>query len=133
MKKSELTFFMPMIPPTVTAQERSVRVVSGKPVFFEPAQLQEARSMLMGHLASRTPPVPFGRAVELKVLWGFPQGRHLNGEWRTTKPDTDNLQKLLKDCMTRVGFWKDDALVVREVVEKRWSNPSGIYIEIREV
>lgn len=57
-----------------------------------------------------------------------------NGDWRVTKPDTDNLQKLLKDCMTKCGFWKDDAQVVRETVEKRWSDePTGIYIEITEL
>ena len=59
---------------------------------------------------------------------------HRHGEWIKTKPDTDNLQKLLKDCMTQVGFWKDDAQVVSEKVQKRWSDePTGIYIEIKEL
>ena len=44
------------------------------------------------------------------------------------------LQKMLKDCMTRCGFWKDDAQVARETVEKRWSDdPAGIYIEVEEL
>ena len=25
--------------------------------------------------------------------------------WKTSKPDTDNLIKMLKDCMTRTGYW----------------------------
>lgn len=63
-----------------------------------------------------------------------PKNDGKNGDWRVTKPDTDNLQKLLKDCMTKCGFWKDDAQVVRETVEKRWSDePTGIYIEITEL
>lgn len=34
--------------------------------------------------------------------------------------------------LARCGFWKDDAQVVRETVEKRWSDePAGIYIEIK--
>jgi Holliday junction resolvase RusA-like endonuclease len=38
---------------------------------------------------------------------------------------------MLKDCMTDVGFWKDDAQVVKETVEKRWSDePTGISIEM---
>ena len=71
-------------------------------------------------------------AVALSVLWLFPRGqRHKNGEWRITKPDTDNLQKLLKDCMTRVGFWNDDAQVCREEVTKRWSRQKpGIHIKV---
>ena len=43
--------------------------------------------------------------------WCFPKGKHSDGEYKATKPDTDNLQKMLKDVMTEVGFWKDDALV----------------------
>jgi len=38
---------------------------------------------------------------------------------------------MLKDCMTEVGFWKDDSQVVVECVEKLWSDdPTGIAIEI---
>lgn len=67
------------------------------------------------------------------VKWLFPKGRHRDGEYRTTKPDTDNLQKLLKDCMTVAGFWKDDALVCSEIVEKFWAGTSGIWIRVEEV
>ena len=34
--------FMPMKPPTVTQQEHQVRVVKGKPVFYEPDDLKDA-------------------------------------------------------------------------------------------
>lgn len=68
------------------------------------------------------------------VKWYFPlSGGHYNGEYKTTKPDTDNLQKALKDIMTKLGYWKDDALVVSEVVEKFWAERPGIFIHIREV
>ena len=59
--------------------------------------------------------------------------KHKDGEYRTQKPDTDNLQKLLKDCMTRCGFWKDDALVASETAEKLWAEAPGIYIRIEEL
>ena len=63
----------------------------------------------------------------------FPRGRHLDGEYKITKPDTDNLQKLLKDCMTSVKFWSDDAQVASEVVEKFWADIPGIYIRVTEL
>ena len=63
----------------------------------------------------------------------FPKQNHENGEYRITKPDTDNLQKMLKDCMTKVGFWKDDALVASEITEKFWADQPGIYIRIEEL
>ena len=130
-----MNFFMEMRPPTATAQEHSVKVVQGRPVFFDPPNVREARELLMGHLIKHKPEVPSEGALELTVLWLFPKGKsHKHGEWRKTRPDTDNLQKLLKDCMTRVGFWKDDAQVVSEKVQKRWSDdPTGIYIEITEL
>ena len=128
-----MKFFMAMKPPTVTHQEKQVRVVNGKPVFYEPAELKNARAKLRANLASQKPLSPYDRPVELVVTWCFPRGKHRDGEYRTTKPDTDNLQKLLKDCMTEVGFWKDDCLVCREIVEKFWAEIPGIYIRIEEL
>lgn len=127
-----MEFFVSMKPPTATAQEKKVCVVHGKPMFYDPAPVKEAKRLLVGHLSCHRPDTPMEGPVSLRVLWLFPKGKtHKNGEWRVTKPDTDNLQKLLKDCMTKCGFWKDDAQVVREVVEKRWSDdPTGIYIEV---
>ena len=62
--------------------------------------------------------------------WCFPSGDHPDGSYRTTKPDTDNLQKLLKDVMTKLGFWRDDALVASEVIEKFWADVPGIFIRV---
>lgn len=127
-----MTFFLKMNPPTITAQEHKVSVVNGKPVFYQDERLRDTRDKFMWLLSDVKGRVRLDGAVELYCLWLFPKGRHRDGEWRTTKPDTDNLQKLLKDCMTDVGFWKDDAQVAREVVEKRWSaEPCGIYVSVK--
>lgn len=126
-------FFMPMIPPTCTHQEKQVHVVKGKPVFYEPADLKAARQKLMGHLAKHIPEEPCRNGVRLMVKWCFPRGRHKDGTYRTTKPDTDNLQKLLKDCMTKCGFWADDALVASEIVEKFWAEVPGIYVKVESL
>ena len=126
-------FFMAMVPPTVTHKEKQVHVVNGKPVFYEPAELKRARQKLIGHLAKYKPEGQLEGSLELVTKWCFPRGSHGDGEYRITKPDTDNLQKLLKDCMTTVGFWKDDALVCREIVEKFWAEIPGIYIRVIEL
>ena len=127
-----MDFFLYIKPPTATHQEKQVRIVHGKPLFYDPAPVKDAKNLLIAHLYPHKPEKPFKGAVALSTVWLFPRGTaHKNGEWRITKPDTDNLQKLLKDCMTRCGFWADDAQVVRESVEKRWADePFGIYIEI---
>lgn len=134
LKFLETEFFLAMIPPTVTHQEHKVAVVKGKPIFYDPPELKAARQKLMAYLGKEVPEEPYRKGVRLMTKWCFPDdGSHGNGSYRTTKPDTDNLQKLLKDCMTRVGFWEDDALVASEIVEKFWSQVPGIYIRIEEL
>ena len=125
-----LQFFLPMIPPTVTHQEKQVTVVNGKPRFYEPRELKTARVKFRDALAPYKPEKPMTGGVGLVVKWCFPRGRHPDGSYRITKPDTDNLQKLLKDVMTELGFWEDDALVASEIVEKFWAERPGIFIYV---
>ena len=122
-----------MLPPTATHQEQAVRVVKGKPVFYDPPELKAARAKLTAHLAGRRPERPMEGAVRLAAKWCFPRGRHGDGEYRITRPDTDNLQKLLKDCMTELKFWKDDAQVASEICEKFWAEVPGIYVWAEEI
>lgn len=101
----ELEFFMPMIPPTCTHQEKKITTAFGKPVFYEPPEVKAARQKLTGNLIKHRPDKPIKGGVRLLVKWCFPKEKHKDGEYKTTKPDTDNLQKLLKDCMTeRTGY-----------------------------
>lgn len=132
----ELKFFMPMIPPTVTHQEHKIGVRKGKPYIYEPPELKAARAKLLDHVGRHKPDAPMTGPVRLVVTWCFPLdegGRHYDGEPKTSKPDTDNLEKLLKDCMTKAGFWKDDAQVYMEQVGKFWAQMPGIFIHALEV
>ena len=109
-------FFMPMIPPTTTFQAKKVNWE--KRVIYESPKLRAVRNKLLAHLAKHKIDEPYTGGVRLVTKWLFPiSGNHKDGDYRITKPDTDNLQKLLKDCMTVVGFWKDDCLVASEVIE----------------
>lgn len=130
----KIVFFMPMIPPTVTAQEHRITSISGRPVVYDSAEIKEAKAKLRAYLSKHKPQQPFTSAVQLVTKWCFPiKGRHQNGDYKTSKPDTDNIQKLLKDCMTKLGFWKDDALVCSEIIEKFWADTPGIFIRIEEL
>lgn len=132
-----MKFFLPMEPPTTTHQEKAIRVQrsrTGKvhPVVYEPSELKAARAKLTAAVAQHRPAQPMEGALRLLVKWCFPcTGSHVDGEYRTSKPDTDNLQKLLKDCMTARGYWKDDAQVASEICEKFWADVPGIYIEVQ--
>lgn len=124
---------MVMEPPTITHQEHKVTVVNGRPVFYDPPELKVAKEKLIGNLYKHRIMEPYKTGVRLITKWCFPKKEHKDGEYRITKPDTDNLQKMLKDCMTKVGFWKDDALVASEITEKFWADQPGIYIRIEEL
>lgn len=130
MKKIE--FFLPMIPPTKTHQQKRVRMVNNKPVFYEDTMLADVRNKLEAYLYKHRPGKPFLGAVQLITKWCYPMGKHKQG-YKTTKPDTDNMIKILKDVMTKLGFWKDDAQVSSEITEKFWSEPCGIYICVQEL
>ena len=121
---------MPMIPPTVTAQ---MHRVNKRGQIYDSPELADARHKLTAYLSQHVPEKPYTCGVRLTVKWLFPKGRHKSGEYRITRPDTDNLQKLLKDCMTKCGYWKDDALVASEIIEKFWASTSGIYVRIEEL
>jgi len=126
--------FLVMIPPTKTHQQKKVKIVNGKPIFYEPPELQVARVKLQSHLSKHVPHDKYTGAVRLVTKWCFPiTGKHVNGEYKTSKPDTDNLQKMLKDVMTDLKFWTDDALVASEITEKFWAEVPGIYISIEEL
>lgn len=125
-----IEFWMDMIPPTATAQQHKI----SKGQFYDPPRVKAARAKLMAHLAQHIPDEKILGSVRMVTKWCFPlTGNHRDGEYKYTRPDTDNLQKLLKDCMTKCGFWKDDALVVSEIVEKFWAQRPGIYIRVEEI
>ena len=70
--------------------------------------------------------------MRLTTWWCFPvKAGQRDGEYKTSRPDTDNLVKLLKDVMTELHFWKDDAQVASEVVEKYWADIPGIYVKVQ--
>lgn len=128
--------FISMIPPTITQQQHRIGVTkAGKKYTYEQQELKEARSDLRARLAEHVPEKMITGPVSLLVIWCFPiKGKkHTDGEWKTSKPDTDNLNKMLKDVMTSLGWWKDDALVVSETIEKRWADKPGIYIQWKEI
>lgn len=116
-----MIIFLDIIPPTVTAQEHKIRIFRGKPMFYDTARLKEARKLLEDSLRPFVPEAPLEGEVCLATGWFFPTKTHREKSYRVTRPDTDNLQKLLKDCMTRVGFWKDDAQVCHEMIVKKWT------------
>ena len=133
-RKKRMHFFLNMNPPTKTYQEHRIgKRKDGSVYTYEDRELKEIRVMYRNKLVKFVPDQPISGPVRLVVKWCFSRGRHKDGEYKITKPDTDNLDKMLKDVMTEVGFWNDDAQVASEIIEKFWADIPGIYIEIYEL
>lgn len=140
----KIEFFLPMIPPTVTQQEHKVMIRNGKPFFYEPAELKAARKKLMDFVVKYAPENPIPGTIRLTTKWIWPLPKNqINwlkstgvndlAIYKTTRPDTDNMIKMLKDCMTRCRFWKDDTQVASEITEKFNGMHPGIYIRVEEL
>ena len=118
--------------PTATGQERGVNLKTG--AYYEHDGAKMSRAKLNAYLAPHRPQTPLRGPIRLTVKWCFPESKtHRAGTWKTTRPDTDNLLKILKDEMTHLGFWKDDAQICSEINEKFWWNKPGIFIRIESL
>lgn len=133
---TKICFFIPGAPPTVTHQEkRMVMGKDGKPHMYEPPEIKIVKDKFCGQLQYTKrmfgPAEKITGPVRLTTKWIWPELRSGDGYvWKTTKPDTDNLIKIFKDCMTKVGYWKDDALVVSEITEKMRGPVPGISVKV---
>ena len=132
-----MNFKLKMIPPTATAQQKGERVVNGYVHHYKKKNVAQAEAILRDALLPYVPAEPIiGQPISLEVYWLFPfpksAKKHEYGRMRCkiTRPDTDNLNKLLKDVMTDMGFWKDDALICIERIAKYYSDHPGIQITI---
>lgn len=123
-------------PPRSTAQEKKYASRNGRIFVYESERAKEARRLLQMVLAPHAPRNPLTGALALDVMWRFPYSgkSHYDGEYKQTRPDTDNLDKALKDVMTGLGYWADDALVAREHIEKIWHKAHpGLFIRIKSI
>lgn len=127
-------FILHITPPTATAQEQKTTVRGGVPRKYDPANVKAAKKILADALRPYVPDEPADGPIALICDWYFPRGKsHKKDRWKTTRPDTDNLQKGLKDVMTRLGFWTDDARVCFEQCTKKYADDPCIKITIQRL
>ena len=107
--------------------------MNGKPVQYEPPALVAARGKLMAHLAKHRPSQKMGGPLRVVVKWLFyNKQKKRHGQYKETIPDLDNMEKLLFDVMTNLGYWHDDAQICSKITEKLWTcETPGLWISIK--
>lgn len=126
-----ISIFIPMQVPTKTFQAKKLTVRNGKPVLYTPPELVKIQQEYISRLASAAPKEPFSGPIWLKIAFCFKSDeKHQPGTPKPTKPDLDNLEKGLVDCMTKCGFWKDDSQVCLEYISKSYEIHEGIHVEV---
>lgn len=129
-----ISIFIPMRIPTKTFQAKKLTVRNGKPVLYTPPELVKIQQEYISRLASIAPKEPFSGPVWLKIAFCFESDeKHPQGTPKSTKPDIDNLEKGLVDCMTKCGFWKDDSQICLEYISKSYEIHEGIGIDVTKL
>ena len=120
--------------PLGTAQMKRYDGRSGH--FFKSKRLMQTENIYMDALAEHRPKEPASGPISLSIHFHYSTNtKKRKGTWKTSRPDVDNIAKLLIDCMTKSGFWVDDSQIVRLSLSKQYSTKAGaeIYVTYREV
>lgn len=118
--------------PKTTAQQK--KFSTRTKTFYKTSKIKQSEYLLARALSGRQPRKTYDTPIELSVTWLFPHTKKSkDGERKGTRPDLDNLQKLLQDIMCKLGYYKDDSLITDLTLKKRWHRHSGLIIEINEV
>lgn len=99
--------------------------------YFKSQRLQQTEDFYLNELKAYAPTSPITGAVSLSIDFDyFTPTKKRRGTWKTSRPDCDNLVKILIDCMTKLGFWLDDAQVARLRVSKQYAEGEQAQITI---
>ena len=131
--KMKIEFFHEFVPPKTTVQERRQNKSGG--YLHNAGRIAKAtwRAVLEQYRPAQTLEGP----VELTVIITWPHTKasqkQNNGLSvpKTTRPDGDNLVKMIKDVMTLLGYWKDDAQVYSETIERWHGEIPGVAVKIK--
>ena len=141
----KLKFNINCIPPKSTHQASAKILFSKKRNSYfvgkkDTSKGKETKDFLIALFNKYRPVNPFKEPIKLCVTWCYPwrktepkKNMIVGYKWCTTRPDCDNLSKLVQDIMTKLNFWEDDSQIAWLEFKKMWSNKPGIYVEIESL
>lgn len=130
-----IEFFHPFIPPKTTSQQRRQSASGG---YLHHAG-RIARATWQAVLEPYRPETPLAGPLRLEISLTWPHTRESAGRARkrgvgavpkTTRPDGDNLVKMIKDVMQKLGYFPDDARIYDERVTRWHGDYPGVFVRL---
>lgn len=125
-----ICFFHECNPPTSTAQQRQF-FGKGKTALTPAAK--KASATWQAIVEQHKPSIPFTGPISVTIVLSWTRKGQVMSEPKTTKPDVDNLAKLILDAMTKSRYWNDDNQVAELSISKHWSEIPGVYVLAKEM
>ena len=124
--------------PKGTAQQKgeAIRYKNGAPYIqhYKKDKVSAMRQEFIYKLKKHAPKNPAAGVVGLTVIFTFDvKNPKLWGEYKTTRPDADNIIKELKDAMTACRFWKDDSQVADLHIIKVYGPAAHITVKVEDL
>ena len=135
-----MEFFVKCNPPKTTMQSatRIFKTKDGRMFIGKTDKAKSVREELMALFMKYVPNKPLEKPLQVTVEWGYPYLKTVRKKDIGkiipcgTRSDCDNLAKGWCDIMTRLGFWKDDALIWDLRFRKFYTDRPGIGVKIEE-
>jgi len=132
---------LPIIP---TAQMRARHANRGGfPVTYKAKKQVESEQGIMQLLEKYRPEKPLEGAIRITICAYLPIPQSKPQWWKDAadkgyifhivKPDKDNLEKNILDCMTKLSFWHDDCQIITGLTKKEYSANPRWYIEVDNI
>jgi Holliday junction resolvase RusA-like endonuclease len=107
---------------------------------YDPGTAEAFKCAIASAAQHCRPETPILGPVRLTLHFFFPRlkghfrsngtVKELAPSWHTVKPDADNCTKAVKDALTALGFWHDDAQVCDERALKAYGEQPGVFVAI---
>jgi len=130
--------------PTKATHQSSLRIMKSKAGHMFVGKF--AKSAIKGwiqefnlKIKKYKPSIPFAGPTEVIIEFYYPWNKttakkYLNTEeWKITRPDLDNMEKVVLDSLTSEGFIVDDSIICLKTTLKKHSNFPRIIVKIREI
>lgn len=112
---------------------------NGKVRFDSPEQTRNKRTIasIAFEAMGGKPPLEEALGVVVRACWPWPKSmsakkRAAHHGYFTSRPDSDNVGKLLGDALNNI-VWRDDSQIVKLTVIKLYADVPATIVEVQEV